>query len=128
MIANVWTHRSYHSLITLTLLVGSSEDNLFKIVSFHIIYDINLYFFFQILDLFDHKSRGLFSILNDECKFKSPSTQNFASNLKNAWEKPGTLITWNFCGQKSETTFVIRHFSSDVRYSTVILYNILQNA
>lgn len=72
--------------------------------------------FFQILDLFH---RGIFSVLNDECKFQHPSMQNFVSNLKSACQKNETAITWNFSGPKSENTFLIRHFSSDVRYSTV---------
>lgn len=70
-------------------------------------------------DLFHHKSRGIFSILNDECKFQKPSMENLASNLRNAWDKHESLITWNFCSKKENINFLIRHFSSDVRYSTV---------
>lgn len=100
-----------------------SKQNLFKISFTAIhknIYLVQYYAFpLQILDLFHHKSRGIFSILNDECKLQNPSMQNFGSNLKNSWEKAETSITWNFRGQHSETTFLIRHFASEVRYSTV---------
>lgn len=72
-----------------------------------------------LLDLFHHKPRGIFSILNDECKFQKPSMQNFAGNLKNAWENNKFSITWNLHGKKDNTIFLIHHFSSDVRYSTV---------
>lgn len=90
------------------------------------IFSNNIFFLLVILDLFHHKSRGIFSLLNDECKFQNPSMQNFASNLKSLWEKDKTSITWNFNGQNVKTTFSIRHFSSDVRYSTVCSYVIFK--
>lgn len=79
-------------------------------------------FFPLILDVFDNKTKGIFTILNDECAF--PSIENFANKLKNAWIKDKTSpISWNICCQKTnQNDFLIRHFVNDVTYSTVCLF------
>lgn len=72
------------------------------------------------LDLFDHKTIGLFCLLNDECKLRNPSLENFVRSLKNSWEKQTMApIKWNTMSQRTETTFLIQHFTADVRYATV---------
>lgn len=72
------------------------------------------------LDLFDNKSIGIFSLLDDECKFRNPSVKNFACKLKSSWITPKMVpINWNNPRQKSDDTFLIRHFTSDVHYATV---------
>lgn len=76
------------------------------------------------LDLFDHKSRGIFSLLNDECKIAQPNVQNFTTNLRSIYEnqKSDTIdpnlkaIHWL---HSPENAFVIRHFAGNVRYTTV---------
>lgn len=71
-------------------------------------------------DLFDHKSIGIFSLLNDECKLRKPSVENFGSNLKNSWgTQKMSPIKWINPRKKSEDTFLISHFTSDVQYATV---------
>lgn len=51
---------------------------------------------------------------------RNPSMTNFARSLKNSWEKQTKApIKWSTLVQTPETTFVIRHFTSDVRYATV---------
>lgn len=71
-----------------------------------------------ILDVFHHKSKGIFTLLNDECTLKRPSIENFANRLKNAWKRDeSTPVLWD---QKSrENMFLIRHFTNNVTYSMV---------
>lgn len=75
----------------------------------------------SILDLFHNKQSGLFTLLNDECTFQNPSTDNFDSKLRSAWQRNvNTPISWNTRGRNpKENRFVIRHFTNDVVYSTV---------
>lgn len=74
------------------------------------------------LDVFDNKTKGIFTLLNDECAF--PSTENFANRLKNAWIDDKTPpISWDIRGRKSkENVFLIRHFTNEVAYSTVCIF------
>lgn len=73
----------------------------------------------MILDVYDNKTKGIFTILNDECAFSS--IENFANKLKNAWLRDKTSpISWDTQSQKSkESVFMIRHFANDVTYTTV---------
>lgn len=73
------------------------------------------------LDAFHNKTKGIFTLLNDECTLKTPSIDNFTNSLKNAWrEEKSSPISWNVLGQKSkDNPFLIRHFTNDVVYSTV---------
>lgn len=74
-----------------------------------------------ILDVFHNKTKGIFTLLNDECILKSPSIENFANSLKSAWkEDNNSPISWEIRRQKSnENMFSIRHFTNDVTYSAV---------
>lgn len=83
-------------------------------------------FAFFVLDLFHHESKGIFALLDDECKLLKPTNINFALNLKNKWEKDPVSIMWNASGQISANIFTIRHFSSDVRYSTVGIIQVIR--
>lgn len=70
-----------------------------------------------ILDVFHDKTKGIFPLLNDECTLKTPSTIFFSNSLKNGWSsfrKPSP-ISW----ETKENVFSIRHFTNDVKYSTV---------
>lgn len=70
-------------------------------------------------DLFHNKTKGIFTLLTDECRLQKPSVGNFSRNLME-WEKDlNAPISWNIRGRKSESIFLIRHFTSDVTYSTV---------
>lgn len=64
---------------------------------------------------------GLFTLLNDQCTIQNPSIEDFTNNLKKAWQKDKTgPISWKSNGRMSkENIFIIRHFTSDVIYSTV---------
>lgn len=79
------------------------------------------------IDICHNKTRGLFTLLNDECVLQKPSIENFANNLKNAWQKDaGAPISWNINGKKSPgNVFLIRHFTNDVIYSTVCHWMLL---
>lgn len=62
--------------------------------------------------------KGIFTLLNDECMTKIPSTKNFSINLKNAWtQDKSSLISWRVGSE--DNSFVIRHFTNSVIYSTV---------
>lgn len=83
--------------------------------------------FFLILDIFQNKTKGIFTLLNDECMKKTPTTENFTKSLKNAWNEEKFLpISWRVVGQRSkENSFLIRHFTHPVIYSTVSEYLML---
>lgn len=80
--------------------------------------------FFCFLELFDHKSIAIFSLLDDECKIREPSVQNFTYKLRTVSNNNHTVVAdpnlraikWL---HNSENNFIIRHFAGDVRYSTV---------
>lgn len=99
-------------------------SNLITFIKLKIVFRFytNIYLYiFSILDLFHDKTKGLFTLLNDECTLQKPSIGNFESNLKNAWEKNMIApISWDIRGQKTTgNIFLIRHFTNDVIYSTV---------
>lgn len=72
-------------------------------------------------DVFDNKTKGLFTLLNDECTLQRPSTENFANNLNKAWQNDRLApIKFRIHGHKSNLNiFLIQHFTNDVIYATV---------
>lgn len=105
-------------------IIGISISSFFYIYfNNFILYFFNIFFtqYILILDVFDNKIKGIFTLLNDECAFRSD--KSFGNQLKNAWKKDETsLISWDIRGQKSkENLFLIRHFTNDVIYSTVCI-------
>lgn len=68
-----------------------------------------------VLDLFDHEQRGIFTLLEDECKRRIPSTMNLMQILN-------TTCCQNamFTSSKTEATdFLVRHTTKNVVYSSV---------
>lgn len=78
-------------------------------------------FFLWTLDLFHNKSKGLFTLLNDECALQRPSVENFKNMLKIAWQRDvAAPISWVIRQKNSnEDVFLIRHFTDNVIYSSV---------
>lgn len=74
--------------------------------------------YFSILDLFENKRSGIFTILNDESTLPKPNIRNFENNLKKAWKNAkSSPISWNVHGK--DNIFSICHFTNNVTYSTV---------
>lgn len=79
---------------------------------------INFYMFFK-LDIFDHKTNGIFSLLNDECILSDLSTEKFTAKVCRIWNGNESFSSSNEHGCSTAQCFIIRHFSCNVAYSTV---------
>lgn len=85
---------------------------------------VQTYVRFFFLELFDHKLKGIFPILNDECKVREPNVENFTLKLRSSPHNPKLdeansslrAINWP---RNSKNAFIIRHFAGNVLYSTV---------
>lgn len=76
------------------------------------------------LDVFDHKSIGIFPLLDDECKIREPSVRNFTYKLRSMCDSSHVVdpnLRVMNCLHNPENTFIIRHFAGAVRYSTVLI-------
>lgn len=84
---------------------------------------MNINYFLFHPELFDHKSKGIFSLLDDESKVREPSVQNFTSKLRSVWDNHSDVADLNLRAinllHTPKNTFTIRHFAGVVRYSTV---------
>lgn len=81
--------------------------------------------YFEFSELFDQKPCGIFSLLDDECKLKEPSVENFSSKLHFTWNnsdlKPSSSKAIKFDHIDSKK-FAVNHFAGPVHYSTVNIY------
>lgn len=75
--------------------------------------------FAELSEIFDHKVHGIFTSLNDKCKLRRASNNDFIRKLKE-WNHPDISFPKGF-GVYSNEEFVIRHFACEVRYQTVSL-------
>lgn len=71
------------------------------------------------LDIFDHKTKGIFSLLNDECIRSDSSTEKFTAKVCSIWNGNESFSSSNEQGRSTTQCFIIRHFSCNVSYSTV---------
>lgn len=71
------------------------------------------------LELFEHKTFGIFQLLDDECKMKQPSLKNFmfSVNSRHMITKFPALLPNR--PKTEQNCFMIRHFTRDVHYTTV---------
>lgn len=58
---------------------------------------------------------GIFTLLDDEMRFSTSSSQDFSQKVENIWKSHPAFILSN----SKEQGFLIRHFARDVIYSTV---------
>lgn len=73
------------------------------------------YFLFARLDIFDNQPKGIFSLLDDECKLSSSDVPSFTAKVKKYWNdhpkfENSMLVPYGF---------TIQHFAKKVSYSTV---------
>lgn len=80
-------------------------------------------FFLFILDVFDHKLKGIYPLLDDECEVRESNVQNFTSKLRDVLNNSLDGTNLNFPAinwlRQTDNSFIIRHFAGDVKYSTV---------
>lgn len=70
---------------------------------------------------------GIFALLDDECKVPEPNVENFTYKLRTIWNEDmnvknpkSCVIDWHVdWSRTSKNSFIIRHFSGDVKYSTM---------
>lgn len=93
---------------------------------------INWHHTLHSLDFFEHKTKGLFCLLEDECKLPKPSNERFLETVLNVCKEHQAFVLPKRSFQKSTSKtpstvyeFVIRHFSRDVTYSAVSKSNLL---
>lgn len=76
-----------------------------------------------ILDLYDFSPNGIFSLLEDEGKLRESCVEKFTSKVCSCWERHQKFskLSRSTCKpiQLPELGFTIRHFATDVPYSTV---------
>lgn len=76
--------------------------------------------FFSI-DIYDNKMNGIFVLLDDQCKQRSPNVARFTENVHHFWKKHTSFkASASTLSHKHE--FTICHFAKHVCYSTVIGY------
>lgn len=80
-----------------------------------------IYSYVVYLELFEAKSKGILSLLDEELKLLSPSANHFTSEVHAAWNENVKLLrprksSWKISDNDG---FVVRHFAADVCYSTV---------
>lgn len=78
--------------------------------------------FHSIIDLFENKTNGIFSLLDDQCKKRTNSTHNLMNCFGNSLRKEVFDIS-----KTESSVFIIRHFAKHVSYSTVKLKFIPKN-
>lgn len=72
---------------------------------------------FLSLDVFDHKTLGIFTLLEDECKKQKPKSEHFISQFRTERSKyPNPRLS---LPPTVENEFVVRHFAKDVQYNMV---------
>lgn len=79
-------------------------------------------YYIIIIDLLEHKTKGIFTLLEDESKQRAPKSVNFMKTLLNVCSQNpsfgfpklerNNLETLNHC-------FIVRHFSQNVCYTSV---------
>lgn len=89
--------------------------NLFLVITlskivFEVVLITNMFLF---IDVFENRSEGIFSLLEDECKKRDPSSVNFAHTILSK-SKPMLILP-----KIKSSEFIIRHCTKDVSYSTV---------
>lgn len=87
-------------------ILGNCAADLILIVSFKI--------YINILELID----GIWTVLDDEMRLMTMSTQNFSQRIENTW-KSHAAFTSATSLHSGEHGFSIRHFARDVFYNTV---------
>lgn len=70
-----------------------------------------------ILDLFEHKSEGIFALLEDECKKRAISSLNLINTIVGTCSRKKMFSL----PKVKSSDFIIQHFAEHVRYSTVKL-------
>lgn len=83
------------------------------------------------IGLLEHKTFGIFQLLDDECKLKQPNLGNFmlsVSSRHKDCKMLSTLTTSLSNRAKTEQEgFVIRHFARNVHYTTVRYFRYQNN-
>lgn len=69
------------------------------------------------LDLIEHKQRGIFAMLDDECKLPGASDEKFAARLYKAYDGNKRFSTT--AAYKRDSKFCVEHYAGPVVYSTV---------
>ncbi|XP_055307272.1 myosin heavy chain 95F-like [Sitodiplosis mosellana] len=71
----------------------------------------------EILDLFEDKTNGIWSLLEDESKKRKPSNETFFQNLITKCSKNPAFTLPKISKETNKASFVIKHFSKNVCYS-----------
>lgn len=69
-----------------------------------------------VVEMFEHRTRGIISILDDECKIEDATAQSFIGKLQKEWGSSSCLVVPKMQGNKPN--FVVNHYAESVTYST----------
>ncbi len=70
----------------------------------------------MVVEMFEHRARGIISILDDECKIEDATAQSFIGKLQKEWGSSSCLEVPKMQGNKP--SFVVNHYAEAVTYST----------
>lgn len=68
--------------------------------------------------MFDHRSKGIFKILDDTMKIQCHSSKIFLGNIFSNWGNHARISKPKIT-ELNHDEFIIRHFSGDVLYNVV---------
>lgn len=68
------------------------------------------------IELFEHRTRGIIAILDDECKVEDASAQSFVAKLSKEWNHSPHLSVPKLMSNKP--SFTVNHYAESVTYST----------
>lgn len=84
-----------------------------------------LFFFLWVTDLIESKTKGIFTLLDEESKLPKPSFDHFTLEVHKAWHGhfrlslPRTSRLKAHRTLRDEEGFLVRHFAGAVCYTTV---------